>query len=94
MGYFHISIQKELETREYKLLYGLYINSIWLLVVFKEDGTTLKEISCPTLEECWTEVAEFLTSIGDVIQIKGDPCETLYTQYLEDRIHTIKNKTS
>jgi len=90
MGYFHVSIQKELETREYKLLYGLYINSIWLLVIFKDDGTTLKEISCPALEECWIEAAEFLTSIGDVVQINGDPCEALYMQYLEDKIHTIK----
>jgi len=91
MGYFTIVIQKELETREYKLKYGVFVNEKWQLDIFREDETVLKHFCCNTFDLCWLEVAKYLTTIGDVVQIKGGSSDTLYIEYLEDKIHTIKN---
>jgi len=94
MGHFKISIQKELEIREYKLKYGVFVNEQWHLTIFREDDTILQRFACDTFELCWLESAKYLTDMGDVIQIKGDSSETLYIEYFEDKIHTIKNTRS
>ena len=91
MGIITVAIQKELELREYQLKHGVYVNDAWILEIFREDHTVLKSFTCDTFEQCWLESAIYLTTIGDVIQIKGEPSETLYIEYLEDKIHTIKN---